>query len=68
MKLAEALIQRADIQKRIASLKDRITRMAQVQEGDEPVEAPEKLIEKVRGASPGDGEFHPSHQPNEHGH
>lgn len=48
MKLAEALIQRADIQKRIASLKDRITRMAQVQEGDEPVEAPEKLIEKVR--------------------
>ena len=32
VKLAEALIQRADIQKRIASLKDRITRMAQVQE------------------------------------
>ena len=36
MKLAEALIQRADCQKRIAQLRQRLTRSAKVQEGEQP--------------------------------
>ncbi len=47
MKLAEALILRADYQKRIQQLKQRILRNAQVQEGDEPAEAPSILIEEM---------------------
>ena len=44
MKLAEALILRADLQKRLAQLKARISRNAKVQEGDEPAEAPGELL------------------------
>ncbi|MEB3883039.1 DIP1984 family protein [Lyngbya sp. CCY1209] len=47
MKLAEALILRADIQKRIAQLESRLTRSAKVQEGEEPPEDPQKLIEDL---------------------
>ena len=36
MKLAEALHQRADLQKRIAQLGTRLNNNAKVQEGDEP--------------------------------
>jgi hypothetical protein len=50
MKLAEALLLRADIQKKVASLRDRITRYAVVQEGDAPAEDPQKLLGQVAGA------------------
>lgn len=44
MKLAEALILRADCQKRFEQLKVRIFRSAKVQEGDEPAENPNELV------------------------
>lgn len=44
MMLAEALVLRADDQKRLARLKSRVLRVAQVQEGDVPAEAPADLI------------------------
>lgn len=47
MKLAEALILRADYQKRAEQLKHRLLRNAQVQEGDEPSENPQKLLEEL---------------------
>ena len=43
MKLAEALILRADCQKRIAQLKSRLLTNAKVQEGDAPAEPPQEL-------------------------
>jgi hypothetical protein len=43
MKLAEALSIRADLQKRIAQLKDRLKNNSKVQEGDVPVEEPKGL-------------------------
>jgi hypothetical protein len=46
MKLAEALLLRADILKKLASLRERILANAIVQEGDEPHEDPQKLIEE----------------------
>jgi len=49
MKLAEALILRADCQKRFEQLKARIVRNALVQEGDAPSENPlELLVEAER--------------------
>lgn len=47
MKLAEALILRADQQRRIEQLKQRLIRNAKVQEGDEPAEDPNSLIEEL---------------------
>lgn len=47
MKLAEALILRADRQKRLEQLKQRIVGSAKVQEGDEPPENPQELIEEM---------------------
>jgi hypothetical protein len=47
MKLAEALILRADYQIRIEQLKQRIVRNAKVQEGDDPAESPAKLLAEV---------------------
>ncbi len=44
MKLAEALLLRADLQKKLASLRERIERSAVVQEGDTAFEDPNKLI------------------------
>jgi hypothetical protein len=44
MKLAEALILRADCKKRLEQLKARVIRNAKVQEGDQPAEAPEALL------------------------
>ena len=43
MKLAEALSIRADLQKRIAQLKERLKNNTKVQEGDVPVEEPKEL-------------------------
>jgi hypothetical protein len=47
MKLAEALILRGDVQKRLAQLQDRLTRSAWVQEGEAPHEDPTKLRKEV---------------------
>jgi len=47
MKLAEALIIRADIQKRIEQLKYRILRSVKVQEGEEPPEDPNALVSEL---------------------
>lgn len=44
MKLAEALMLRADIQKKLASLRSRIAQNAMIQEGETPHEDPEKLM------------------------
>jgi hypothetical protein len=47
MKLAEALILRADLHKRIEQLKARLLRSAKVQEGDSPSEDPQELIAEL---------------------
>lgn len=47
MKLAEALILRADSQKRLEQLKQRILRNAKVQDGEQPAENPLPLLEEV---------------------
>ena len=47
MKLAEALIIRADIQKRIAQLKGRLKDSAKVQEGDTPAEDVNELTNEL---------------------
>lgn len=44
MKLAEALIERADLQKRLAQMSGRITSNLIVQEGEEPSEKPSDLF------------------------
>lgn len=44
MKLAEALVLRADLQKRIAQLRNRLTQSALVQEGEMPPEDPQALL------------------------
>ena len=44
MKLAEALILRADAQKRIQQLRERLARSARIQEGDTPPENPHELV------------------------
>lgn len=44
MKLAEALILRGDMQRKLASLRERIARNALMQEGNVPHEDPTKLI------------------------
>lgn len=50
MKLAEALLLRADVQKKIASLRDRVVANAVVQEGDTPHEDPADLMKQAVGA------------------
>ena len=47
MKLAEALAQRADLQKRVEQLKARLKNNAWVQEGDAPAEEPEALLREL---------------------
>jgi hypothetical protein len=47
MKLAEALILRADYKKRIEQLKARLLRNARVQEGDGPAENPLELLDEL---------------------
>ncbi len=47
MKLAEALILRADCLKRIRELKSRLGVSVKVQEGDEPFEDPQALIKEI---------------------
>jgi hypothetical protein len=47
MKLAEALSIRADLQKRIAQLRERLKNSSKIQEGAEPAETPKELIEEL---------------------
>ena len=47
MKLAEALSIRADLQKKVAQLKERIKESAKVQEGDEPCHNVEELYKEL---------------------
>jgi hypothetical protein len=44
MKLAEALVFRADTQKRLEQIKARLLRNAKVQDGDQPAEDPAQLL------------------------
>jgi hypothetical protein len=50
MKLAEALVLRADCQRRISQLKPRLERVIKVQEGELPGEQPEQLFEEINKA------------------
>src|ERR1035437_6842778 len=47
MKVAEALLLRADIQKKLASLRERIGKNTAVQEGEKPSEDPNALLAQV---------------------
>ena len=47
MKLAEALVLRADHQKRIAQVRQRLLLVARVQEGDRPAEDPQALLAEL---------------------
>ncbi|WP_017717781.1 DIP1984 family protein [Kamptonema formosum] len=47
MKLAEALILRADCQKKIEQLKQRLTASVKIQEGEQPPENPQELFAEL---------------------
>jgi hypothetical protein len=51
MKLAEALQERADLNRRLEQLRGRLTRNATVQEGEQPAEDPAVLLEEVETAA-----------------
>ena len=51
MKLAEALILRADSQKRFAQLQSRLIGNSRIQEGDEAAENPNDLIKELEGVA-----------------
>ena len=51
MKLAEALILRADAQKRIEQLRERLQASAKVQEGEQPPENPQDLMAELERVS-----------------
>ncbi len=50
MKLATALSERADLQKKIEELSGRLERNAKVQEGEEPAEDPRELLKELDSA------------------
>lgn len=50
MKLAEALILRADYQRKVEQIKNRLINNAKVQEGEEPSEDPEVLLKELNEA------------------
>ena len=47
MKLAEALMERADAQRRYAQTEERMKRFAKVQEGESPAEHPQALLAEL---------------------
>lgn len=49
MKLAEALLLRSDMQKKLESIRSRIAEYAAVQKGDKPAEHPDKLMSAFNG-------------------
>ena len=48
MKLAEALLERADLNYKISDLELRLTSNSLVQEGEVPNESPEELLKNIR--------------------
>lgn len=55
MKVAEALLLRADLQKKLASLQSRAQKFAIVQEGEKPAEDPQEILKQVEAVA---GELH----------
>ena len=51
MKLAEALLLRADSQKRIEQLKSRLLGNAKIQEGEQPAENPQELLGELQSVA-----------------
>ena len=51
MKLANALAQRADLQRRMAQLASRLMNNAKVQEGERPAEEPAELLAQLEEIS-----------------
>ena len=51
MKLAEALQERADLNRKIEELRRRLTNVVLVQEGEDPAEDPDELLEELEGAT-----------------
>lgn len=51
MKLAEALLERADLQKRLSRLESRLCLNARVQDGESPAEDPKALIAELEQIS-----------------
>jgi hypothetical protein len=51
MKIAEALLLRADIQKKLESLRERINKNTLIQEGEKPSEDPNALLDQVAAIS-----------------
>lgn len=49
MKLAEALMVRADMQKKVAKLRERIAKCAIIDKGDKPAEDPDALLRQALG-------------------
>ena len=47
MKLAEALNRRADLQRKVSQIRERLTNNVKVQEGDEPAEKPNEFFEEL---------------------
>ena len=47
MKLAEALNRRADLQRKVSQIRERLNNNVKVQEGDEPAEQPTDLFEEL---------------------
>jgi hypothetical protein len=48
MKVAEALLERADLQKRLAQMSGRLERSAVIQEGEDPPEDPQTLLKEMK--------------------
>ena len=51
MKLAEALMERADLQRRMEQLGSRLRNNARVQEGEDPAEDPKELLKELTQVS-----------------
>ena len=50
MKLAEALQERADLNKKISDLTNRLANNSQVQEGEQPYEQPSELLQELNAS------------------
>ena len=50
MKLAEALQERADLNRKIEQLKERLMNNALVQDGEKPAEDPAELLKELNGS------------------
>lgn len=48
LKLAEALLERADLQKRLSQMSGRLERSAVIQEGEDPPEDPQTLLKEMK--------------------